>query len=262
MTSKPSNAKPSNAKPSKPATPDLATDREYAKAVTAGKRAALNAGKAAWTLGDLAGAVTVGYGDKTMQRYAGDIGIAYKTLINYRTIAAAYAEDERSADNSYTIHQVFVKQDDRASLLTSQVWTVREAQKLVQSRKSDAAGAGTDTDTDGQASAPALSEVDQARADVLRLEGELKAARARLAKLESATPAASPEPVKVTTHAVRGVPAHPASEPRTDCPDCRKNGVSPMPARAVKPSTAKPSTAKPSNGPRHARKPARIAVPA
>ena len=35
---------------------------------------------------------------------------------------------------------------------------------------------------------------------------------------------------KVVTHNVRGVPEHTPDQPRTDCPTCQADGVTPMPA--------------------------------
>ena len=191
----------------------------FAQAVTRGRTALKSVTKAAWTLGDLAATVAPKYGDKTVQKLAEALDVEYKTLINYRTVAAAYAENERSADNRYGVHEVFAPLADRVELVASKVWTVRAARDLVKSRKTadggtDATDAGT---TDAAPAAPAVSEIDAARAHVAQLEGELIKARAHLAKLESAAPA----PAAPSVHNVRGIPAHDVTSPRADCPQCQ-----------------------------------------
>jgi hypothetical protein len=66
-----------------------------------------------WVLGDLACAVETRYGENNLGRYAAEIGVEYKTLLNYRTLAA---------------------QPDRAELTQRQM-TAAEAREIVSGRK-------------------------------------------------------------------------------------------------------------------------------
>jgi hypothetical protein len=68
-----------------------------------------------------------------LQRLADDIGIEYKTLLDYRRLAQAYEESECSG-NSWTLHQVFAGQPDRVALVRQKSWTVREARREVSRR--------------------------------------------------------------------------------------------------------------------------------
>ena len=58
--------------------------------------------------------VTDTYGDKTVKRFATDLDIAPGTVYDYRAVAGAYSEAERSDTTSWTVHQVFMREDDRA----------------------------------------------------------------------------------------------------------------------------------------------------
>ena len=49
-----------------------------------------------WRLGDLAQEVAKGYGEDTIGKYAGEIGIVKKTLMNYRTVSARFSPEVRN----------------------------------------------------------------------------------------------------------------------------------------------------------------------
>jgi hypothetical protein len=92
-----------------------------------------------WLLGDLANEVTVTYGGKELERYACEIGVVYKTLLNWRTIAASIESSRRRENLSFTHHAVVVGKrlpDDAVDALLSRAeerrWPVRELELQVQ----------------------------------------------------------------------------------------------------------------------------------
>jgi len=200
---------------------------KYATAVKRGLAASKSADKAQWIIGDLAATVdTSEYGAGTVQRFSDDIGRAYKTVLDMRKVASQYAPAERSDLNSWTIHQIFGRQEDRAKLVKSQAWTASAAKALVESRKNADAGDG-DGDGDGDSNGPETVETDEAK--LARLRAYRDQLVADLAKTESAI-AELEAKVGPAQHVHKGIPAHAETDPRTDCPTCQENGVTPMPA--------------------------------
>jgi hypothetical protein len=210
-----STTKPTAPKPTAPkATAPKAMKYETAVARARKVMAAVN--RSNWTLGDIALAVeTVTYGEGTIQRLADDISVDYKSLLNMRTVSKAYATSDRS-ENSWTVHMVFAGQKDRAELVKAQTWTVSAARALVVSRNAPAetVPAGDSDETDPVA--PETDELELARLNVARLEGELIKARAHLATLEEKL---APKPAIMHTPA--GIPAHVPSDNRPDCKLCK-----------------------------------------
>ena len=112
--------------------------------------------------------------------------IAIGTVRNYRTTASKYTVSERT-DNSFTVHEKFNKLEDRAErvkLVASKIWTVSEAVAYVASLNAPEP-APEPTPEPTPEPAPELSEIEKTRLHIQQLEGQLKAARAKLAKLES-----------------------------------------------------------------------------
>ena len=116
----------------------------YDTAVSRGRRVVATQSKINWSLGDIAATVKPTYGDETIQRLADDIGVEYRTLLDMRRVADAYSVSERS-EVSWTVHQVFASEADRAELVQLQ-WSVSEARAEIARRRSDG---DTDGDTDG-----------------------------------------------------------------------------------------------------------------
>jgi hypothetical protein len=233
----------------------------YATAVKRGLSAVKTAGKTNWLLGDIASDVEPKYGEKTVQNLADAINVDYKTLLGFRTTAQDYPADKRT-DNPWTVHYIFNGLADRHELLArTEPWTVSQARAEITARKNATEVPDGDDAGDGDSTSEAVvSELDKARANVARLEGELVKARAALAKLESAqVPAgeaktskpadaktskprtsrasrasdthseAEKAAARVTApasdvHVVRGVPSHNASANRADCSKCKKAG--------------------------------------
>jgi hypothetical protein len=106
---------------------------EYSRMVKAAQVKLASQSQANWDLGDIALNIEPIYGEETLQRLVDDIGIEYKTLLDYRWVAQAYEESERSG-NSWTVHQVFAGQPDRVALVRQKSWTVREARREVSRR--------------------------------------------------------------------------------------------------------------------------------
>ncbi|HXJ72689.1 MAG TPA: hypothetical protein VNM37_07540, partial [Candidatus Dormibacteraeota bacterium] len=132
---------------------------KYATAVKRGLAASKSADKAQWIIGDLAATVdTSEYGAGTVQRFSDDIGRAYKTVLDMRKVASQYAPAERSDLNSWTIHQIFGRQEDRAKLVKSQAWTASAAKALVESRKNP--GNEDEGNEGNEGNEPATAETD------------------------------------------------------------------------------------------------------
>jgi hypothetical protein len=237
----------------KTATSAKISDAKYNAAVKSARTALRSASNANWKLGDLASEVSAVYGDQTIQRFAGDLDVAYKTLLNYRTIATAYAPSERS-ENSFTVHEILAPLDDHVALVSAKIWTTREARELVKSRKSDT-GTGTDDESGTDTDVAPADELAVAEAEVKRLQGELARAEAKVAKLRAAqgTPAtddAKPAPAAAAVHSIRGIPSHTADDNRADCPKCK------LAAKPAAKPAAKASTRRPNRTTRAAAKPA------
>jgi len=199
---------------------------KYATAVKRGLAASKSADKAQWIIGDLAATVdTSEYGAGTVQRFSDDIGRAYKTVLDMRKVASQYAPAERSDLNSWTIHQIFGRQEDRAKLVKSQAWTASAAKALVESRKNP--GNEDEGNEGNEGNEPATAETDAEK--LTRLRAYRDQLVADLAKTESAI-AELEAKVGPAQHVHKGIPAHAETDPRTDCPTCQENGVTPMPA--------------------------------
>ena len=197
----------------------------FRTAVQRGQRAIKAQSGANWILGDIALTVRPEYGDNTVRKLADALDIAPGTLYDLRKVAESYAISDRSEANSWTVHQVLMREDDRASLVKSTM-TVSAARALVKSRKPDAAQPDTDTDATDATDAGATVATDatpQARlatalARVTRLENELDKARADVASIEAeisaaAKPAAKPRATR--TAAPKVAPKATAAKPAT-----------------------------------------------
>ena len=76
---------------------------KYQEAVSQGKRVCdgrLSQGEINWQLGDIASQVKIDYAEENIQWLANDIGVEYKTLLDYRRVAEAYGKGERSPNSS------------------------------------------------------------------------------------------------------------------------------------------------------------------
>jgi predicted subunit of tRNA(5-methylaminomethyl-2-thiouridylate) methyltransferase len=83
---------------------------------------------AQWELGDLSLKVASNYGEHTLEDYAAGIGVEYNSLRQYRTVAAAYRNDERSSFLSWSHHLKIADRDDRLEWLkwaAEGKWSVR-----------------------------------------------------------------------------------------------------------------------------------------
>jgi hypothetical protein len=182
------------------------------------------------------------YGDDTVGKLADALDMPRGTLANYLTVAKAYAPDDRETGNSFTVYEIFAKQDDRMDLLTSKTWSTADARKLRTERAGGTIGPDGD-DGDGDGAGDGEKSIDDKIADaaayVMQLEGQLVAARAKLAKLENERDTTAKvlaksgvkAGAKVVMHAVKGIPAHPAGAKHPACPQCKadaaKNGTAP-----------------------------------
>jgi hypothetical protein len=107
--------------------------RTYEELVAAGQRII---GGHQWELGDLACELETNYRERDLAKFATEIGQEFRSLEQYRTVARAYKNPERSGNLSWSLHMVFASQADRLELLARpKPWTVAEARALVTSRR-------------------------------------------------------------------------------------------------------------------------------
>jgi hypothetical protein len=220
---------------------------KYDVAVTRGRKIVATEAKTSWSLGDLGNQVEVKYAENNLGQFADDIGIKLATLRNYCTIARKYPKDQRSL-NSFEVHAIFSAFDNRVELVQSQIWTVTEARAkrdelngIVPDSDDDSDGAGAgDSSQDDERTA-----YDKALANVARLEGELQAARAKVAKMETDNPALkAPAAPAVVMHSVRGIPQHAAGDNVASCPKCKPAiTVAPVTERAGSPRRSRKAAA-------------------
>jgi hypothetical protein len=194
----------------------------FETAVTRGRRAVMAQGKANWALGDIAASVKPEYGEETVQKLAEAIFVNYNSLLNYRTIASAYAPEERT-DNSFSVHEIFAPLADHVALVAEKIWTVSEARALVASRKTGDVIDPEGDDQDGDDQDGDAPETDE-RAELVR---KLEIARTNLANAEAALAKWDAEhPSAPARHTgIRGVPQHDVDAPRADCPKCQAAGL-------------------------------------
>lgn len=82
-----------------------------------------------WELGDLALQVETAYGDHTLETYAEDIGVNFRSLQEYRRVAAAFEKSSRLENLSWTHHQAAASWPNPDQWLTyaqERRWSVRQ----------------------------------------------------------------------------------------------------------------------------------------
>ena len=219
----------------------------YNRAVKTARTAANRAGMATWVIGDAALTVATEYGENKLKTFADDISVEIGTVRNYRTMAAKFPASDIARDlQSPTVYGIFTSQDDAFDLVrdgnAGQPWTVSAARALVKSRKDGESDGTGDSSEDGNENENTPAEVDQRAklvSEVDRLRAELAKAEAALVRYDAENAPAGP-----VQHVVKGIPAHTADEPRTDCPKCKANGVTPMPAPRKASNRARRETVK------------------
>jgi hypothetical protein len=236
MTSKPTASKPTASK--------QIDQTIFNAAVKASRNAAKNVNNAAWIIGDAAQSVQASYGQGKVQAFADAIGIVYKTALDFRAVAEAYAPADRSSLNSWTVHQIFMRQLKRAELVKTQKWTTSAAR--AENKRLNGSDNVDPIDGDGDGEGGNEPTVTDPRAKLVanidRLKGQLAVAKAALAAYDAENDAEN-TPAGTLHFKQSGIPSHDVSEPRTDCKECTAAGVVPMPAprrsRSRKPTAAK-----------------------
>lgn len=196
---------------------------EYATAVERGTKIMARHGKDSWALGDIAANVETKYGKDTHQNLARDIGINYKTLINYRTVARAYAPAERSKVNSFRVHEIFAPLGSRAALVAEKEWSAAEAQAKLAEIK---AGQTSPVESAETRLSKAEEKVTKLRAALEEAEtardaikAEVEASKAKAPRNRRNAPAPAPAPANVTQlHIVRGLDNHAPENCVPACP--------------------------------------------
>lgn len=67
---------------------------------------------AQWTLGDLALSVETSYGEKSLEKYAAEVGVEYDTLVQYRWVASQLGNLTRVRNLSFSHHREVAALDD------------------------------------------------------------------------------------------------------------------------------------------------------
>ena len=196
---------------------------EYATAVDRGLKIMARHGKDSWQLGDIAANVETKYGKDTHQNLARDIGINYKTLINYRTVARAYAPAERSKVNSFRVHEIFAGLDNRAALVAEKEWTAAEAQaKLAEVKAGQTPpveSAETRLSKAETKVAKLRAALAEAEADRDAIKAEVEASKPKTSRNRKNAPAPAPaNVVPIAQHISKGVPAHSPEDCTAACP--------------------------------------------
>ena len=122
----------------------------YDELVERGRAAREQADDVQWIEGDLALQVEALPGDqrprdpatgdfiadelKALQRYAEDVGVAYRGVREYRRVAAAWPPVQRALHVPWAVHQALAAQEDRFNLIRDGM-TVREAERIVGKRR-------------------------------------------------------------------------------------------------------------------------------
>jgi hypothetical protein len=237
----------------KPKPPTQAVFNAAVKACQAAVKAINGAG---WTVGDNAAKVETTYsgeGRQALKRFAAAIDVPHKTVLDFRAVAGAYAESDRSDSASWTVHQIFSKQADRVKLVKGdnlitpgKPWSCADARTYLESLKTgDGAGGQadpSDPDDDDETDPPVvLSPADKLRARIARLQGELMTAMLELATLEAAEAEAANVPADVTP-----AKATPAKAGTAKATPAKAGTAKATPAKATpaKAGTAKATPAK------------------
>ncbi len=109
---------------------------KYQESVKRGREAA----RSQWTLGDLALDLEPKYGEATLERYAEDIGVEFKTLEDYRYVSSRFEFPVRTGNLAWSVYKIFAAQEDRLDLISQErekPWTASAAREFVQARASD-----------------------------------------------------------------------------------------------------------------------------
>jgi hypothetical protein len=90
---------------------------------------------AQWRLGDLAERVATAHRNRSLQQFAEQIGVEYRTLLDYRRVSRAFDLSERSetTGSPWSVYSILASHPDRAALIKD-LMTAAEARKLA-SRK-------------------------------------------------------------------------------------------------------------------------------
>lgn len=80
------------------------SENEYDEKISEYRNLISNEDKCRWKKGDLALDVEIKYGQKTLQKFAEDVGEEYNTLRIYRKVAGTFRSDKRSSKVSWTHH--------------------------------------------------------------------------------------------------------------------------------------------------------------
>jgi hypothetical protein len=232
------------------------TDAAFKRAVKACLASAGAVNKAAWVVGDNAAKVATVYKEASkLQDFSDAIGLPYKTVMDYRRVAAAWPASDRSESVSWTVHQILMQLANRAELVKRpEGWTTAQARAYVASLKTgDGAGGSGDGDEEtkpAEVNPPVvLSRVDKLRAYVARLQAEIMTAMLELAQAEAdeaAKLAETPADVQLDT-AKAGTAKAGTAKAGTAKAGTAKAGTAE--AGTAKAGTAKAGTAKADAGP-------------
>ena len=94
-----------------------------------------------WALGDLALGIEKKYGDDAIGKYARDIGINKKSLMEYRRVADRYQRTKRLSYLSFSHHQRALKAEKPLEILEmahDESWSIKQLDRyLIEERSAD-----------------------------------------------------------------------------------------------------------------------------
>jgi hypothetical protein len=114
------------------------SDERWQALITEGRQLARQLHGHQWRLGDLAleveqiggrGGLPTG-AEARLRQFAGEIGVAFKTLNEYRYVASRWPVDSRRLELAWSVHHVFAPLADRDEVVQSRKrWTTHAARE-------------------------------------------------------------------------------------------------------------------------------------
>jgi len=110
----------------------------YDEAVVEAKKIMLDISDKQWQLGDLANRLEPKYGERTLHKFANEIGMSVTTLQIRRAVARAWPESFRRRNISFGIAQSLIAHPDRFKIVDeTPSLTVEEARKIARNNKNN-----------------------------------------------------------------------------------------------------------------------------
>lgn len=125
----------------------------YDEAIRQVKVLMAEAEKIQWKLGQIADRIQPKYGDRTLETFAIDLGVNYKTLLHYQRVYRAYgAEISERPEISFSAAAALATHPDRRQLLLEKpTMTYREAEDVMAALRSEQEDESSEDDSHDEA---------------------------------------------------------------------------------------------------------------